>query len=279
MEATDGKTLVGHVAGVWRYPVKSMQGERLERSALGPGGLEGDRRFAVIDAETGRVASAKNTRKWAGLLDLRAELRDGVLVVTLPGGSELRMGRDDLDGALSDRLGRPVALRDAPPAFAAIEVQWPDVAGLPNAGTEAVEGLPAGGFFDLAPLHLLTTASLRRLRELAPASDFDPRRFRPNVVVETLSTVSGFVEAGWVGRTVVIGGAPLSVTAPCSRCVMTTLAQPGLPADQQVLRAAVAHNAAAVGVYASTDRAGSLAVGQPVWVAGTDSARDTGLRI
>lgn len=267
MEATEGRTLVGHVAEIWRYPVKSMQGERLERAALGPGGLTGDRRFAVIDTETGRVASAKNPRKWAGLLDLRAELHDGVLVVALPDGSELRTGRDDIDAELSNRLGRPVALRDAPPASAAIEIQWPDVAGLASAGSETVEGLPAGGFFDLAPLHLLTTASLRRFRELVPASDFDPRRFRPNVVIQTVPSRAGFVEAGWVGRTVVVGEASLSVTDPCSRCVMTTLAQSGLVADQQVLRAAVAHNAAEVGVYAQGRHAGSLAVGDPVWVA------------
>jgi uncharacterized protein len=271
----EGRTLVGHVTEIRRYPVKSMQGERLERAALGPNGIDGDRRFAVIDAETGRVASAKNPRKWAGLLDLRAELRDGVLVVTAPDGSELRSDRDDLDAALSRLFGRPVILRNVPPATAAIEIQWPDVAGLPNAGSESVEGLPPGGFFDLAPLHLLTTASLRHFRELAPASDFDPRRFRPNLVVEPLPSLVGFVEAEWVGRTVVVGEMPLSVTAPCSRCVMTTLAQPGLPADQLVLRAAVAHNAAVVGVYASVGRTGALAFGDPVWVVGSGAASGT----
>ena len=254
------------VAALWRYPVKSMQGERLDRATLGPGGLDGDRRFAVIDTETGRVASAKNPRKWAGLLDLSAELRDGVLVLTAPDGSEVRNDRDDLDAELSKRLGRPVTLRATPPGAAAIEIEWPDVAGLPNARSESVEGLPAGGFFDLAPLHLLTTATLRHFCELAPASDFDARRFRPNIVIETLPSWAGFVEAGWVGRTVVIGGASLRVTAPCSRCVMTTLAQPGLPADQQVLRTAVAHSAATVGVYAGSTHEGVVVEGQPVWV-------------
>lgn len=266
MEPGDRRTLVGHVAEIRRYPVKSMQGERLDRATLGPGGLEGDRRFAVIDTATGRVASAKNPRKWAGLLDVRAELRDGALVIILPDGSELRNGRADLDAVLSRLLGRPVALRDAPPASAEIEIHWPDVAGLPNGDSESVEGLPAGRFFDLAPLHLLTTASLRRFGELAPASDFDLRRFRPNIVIETAPSWAGFVEAGWVGRTVMVGGGSLNVTAPCSRCVMTTLAQSGLPADQRVLRAAVAHNAATVGVYAKSDHAGAVAVGEAVWL-------------
>ena len=189
------------------------------------------------------------------------------MVIILPNGSELRNARDDLDAVLSRLLGRPVALRDTPPASAAIEIQGPDVPGLSHAGSASVEGLPAGGFFDLAPLHLLTTASLRRFRDLAPASDFDLRRFRPNIVIETTPSWAGFVEAGWVGRTVTVGGVPLHVTAPCSRCVMTTLAQPGLPADQQVLRAAVAHTGATVGVYASSSGAGSVGVGDPVWVA------------
>lgn len=195
------------------------------------------------------------------------ERRDGVLVVTTPDGSKVRQGRDDLDTILSQLLDRSVTIRDSPPAAATIEIVWPNVPGLHDPGSESVEGLAPGGFFDLAPPHLVTTATLRRLRELTPTSDFDARRFRPNVVVETVPSLNGFVEAGWVGRTVVVGDTPLSVTAPCSRCVMTTLAQPGLRANQQVLRAAVAHNAAAVGVYATTDVNGEVAASMPVWVA------------
>jgi uncharacterized protein YcbX len=265
MNPTEGRTLVGHVAEVRRYPVKSMQGETLSRASIGPDGIDGDRRFAVIDAETGHVASAKNPRKWAGLLDLRAELRDGVLLVTAPDGVEYRSDRNDLAAVLSRLLGREVTLRGSPLASAAIEIEWPDVPGLPNAGTESVEGLPAGSYFDLAPIHVLTTASLRRFRELTPDSDFDPRRFRPNVVIETLPELIGFAESAWVGRALLLGDVRLDVTAGCSRCVMTTLAQPGLSADPQILRAAVAHNAATVGVYARAER-GEVAAGTPVWV-------------
>src|SRR5689334_23539970 len=159
MMATERGTLVGHVAEVRRYPVKSMQGETLARAWVGPDGIEGDRRFAVIDAATGRVASAKNPRKWAGLLGLRAELRDGVLVVAAPDGTEYRTDRDDLGAELTRRLGRPVALRGSPTPSAAIEIVWPDVVGLPKAGTESVERLPASGYFDLGPVHFLTTAT------------------------------------------------------------------------------------------------------------------------
>jgi uncharacterized protein len=266
MNPTDGRTLVGHIAEVRRYPVKSMQGETLAQVGIGPEGLDGDRRFAVIDAETGRVASAKNPRKWAGLLNIRAELRDGALFLTAPDGSEYRSDRDDLDAVLSRIVGRSVTLRGSPLATAAIEIEWPSVPGLPSAGTESVESLPSGGYFDLAPVHILTTATLHRFRDLASGCDFDPRRFRPNIVIETVPELIGFVESGWVGRTLVTGNVRLEVTALCSRCVMTTLAQPGLTADPQILRAVVAHGSAAVGVYARAEQAGEVTTGVPVWV-------------
>ena len=266
MNAT--RTRIGTVAGLRRYPVKSMQGERLPRVAVGPGGVDGDRRFAVIDAETGRVASAKNPRKWAALLDHRAEWRDGVLSVSPPDGPHFRSDRDDLGAALSGLLGRAVVVSGTPAAGAAIEVHWPAVAGLAGAGTEAVEELPAGRYVDLAPVHLITTATLARLAALAPDSRFDERRFRPNVLIETGPGVTGFAENAWVGRTVVLGAARLRVAGPCSRCVMTTLPQAGLPADAGVLRAVVKHNAAAAGVYAAAEGVAEMAVGDAVWLEG-----------
>jgi uncharacterized protein YcbX len=257
---------VGHVAEIYRYPVKSMQGERLARVSFGPDGLDGDRRFAVIDAETGRVASAKKPRKWAGLLHLRAELRDGVLAVTAADGAEYRSDRHDLDAILSGLLGRSVTLRGPPLAPGSIEVEWPDIPGHPNAASESVEELPAGGYFDLAPVHLLTSATLQRFHDLAPNGGFDTRRFRPNVVVETLPVLSGFVERDWVGGALRIGDSPLRVSTLCSRCVMTTLSQPGLPADPGVLRAVAAHNAVNAGAYVIPAGTGQLVVGDPVWL-------------
>ena len=138
--------------------------------------------------------------------------------------------------------------------------------GLTNAGSESIETLPAGGYFDLAPIHLLTSATLRRFRELAPDCDFEPQRFRPNVVIETLPIFSGFVERDWVGRTLLVGDTPLQVSALCSRCVMTTLSHGNLPVDPQVLRAIVAHNAASAGAYAIPAGNGELAAGDPIWL-------------
>ncbi|MBA4190925.1 MAG: MOSC domain-containing protein [Planctomycetaceae bacterium] len=270
MTRSENRTLVGHISEICRYPVKSMQGESPANVRIGPEGLEADRRFAVIDTETGHVASAKNPRKWRSLLDLRAELHDGVLVITAQNGKIFRSDHADFEIELSRYLCRAVTVRGTPLPSPAIEIHWPDLPGMPNAGSDSVEGLPAGGFFDLAPIHLLTTATLRQFRELVPGCGFDSRRFRPNLVIETLPGVTGFVENAWVGRTVVIGDLALSITAPCSRCVMTTLSHSGLSADQQVLRAAVTHNSAIVGVYGSTLRGGLVSVGDPVWLVDSD---------
>jgi uncharacterized protein YcbX len=136
------------------------------------------------------------------------------------------------------------------------------VAGLPFAGTDTEETLPAGSFCDLAPVHLLTTGTLDFLRQQHPAGRFEPGRFRPNLLVETPPDAIGFVEDRWVGRVLAVGDTVrLRVTARSSRCVMTTLAQPGLPADAGVLRAVVAANAAHAGVYAEVIRPGEVREG------------------
>lgn len=119
--------------------------------------------------------------------------------------------------------------------------------------------LPEGTFFDCAVVHVLTTATLERLRELYPAGRFEVRRFRPNIVVETDAGVNDFVENEWIGRTLAIGDTVrLSITRPCSRCVMTTLPQADLPRDHGILRAAAQHNQAHVGVYAAVVQGGTV---------------------
>jgi uncharacterized protein YcbX len=125
--------------------------------------------------------------------------------------------------------------------------------------------LPEGTFFDCAVVHLLTTATVNRLRELYPEGRFEVRRFRPNIVVETAGGVKAFVENGWIGRTLALGNAVrLSVSGPCPRCVMTTLPQGDLAKDPGILRAAAQHNHANVGLYASVVRGGTVRRGDAV---------------
>jgi MOSC domain-containing protein len=256
------------VQSLWRYPVKSMLGEELASCEIGERGLAGDRAFALVDATDGKVASAKNPRKWARLFECRAKYVEGsgAARVTLPDGRTVRTDDSGASEALSRALGRPATLQSRAPESPILEEFWledgPDGRSLTD---EAIAGgSPAGTFFDYAVVHLVTTATLDRLSELYPDGRFDERRFRPNVLV-AVAEESGFVENDWVGKTVAIGDAVrLAVAEPCSRCVMTTLAQEDLPADAGILRTAARHNslvggeargpdgkyAASVGVYA-----------------------------
>lgn len=257
--------LVGRVRANWRYPVKSMQGERLTHAEFTPAGVSGDRRFAVVDAATGKVASAKNPKKWGELLACSARLDDhGRLRIVLPDGCELVGDDPAVHASLSTLFGRLVELRAAH-AGGSIEVTWPAVPGLPLAGTDTEETLPVGSFCDLAPVHLISTSTLEQLRQVHPAGQFEPGRFRPNLIVETPPDVAGFVEDSWVGRVLAVGDTGrLRVTTSSSRCVMTTLAQPGLPADAGVLRTIVAANAAHAGVYAEVIEPGKVREGDEI---------------
>jgi uncharacterized protein YcbX len=164
-------------------------------------------------------------------------------------------------------LGRQVAVGSALPNVrtAAAEEYWPDIEGLEHRDTVTDFGLPEGTFFDCAVVHLLTTATLDRLRVLYPQGRFEVRRFRPNIVIETADDERDFVENSWVGRILAIGDAVrLSITGPCPRCVMTTLPQGDLPKDTGILRAAAQHNKANVGVYASVLQGGKVRRGESV---------------
>lgn len=262
--------------GLHRYPVKSMAGEALSEATVAPGsGVAGDRAHAVLDVETGKVASAKHPKRWGSLLACRARLVDpadarGPVTIDLPGGAA-RSDHDDFDDRLSAAFGRSARLIAAPPALATYAQVKP--------GSERVGSTPlaigsgSGTFFDVAPIHLVTTASLERLAALRPASSFAVGRFRPNLVIETPD--AGFVEDDWVGRIVAIGDhMRLCITDPCPRCVMVTLAHDGITADPGALRAAAEHHlrffpllarkVASVGVYASVVRGGVVRVGDPV---------------
>ena len=269
----------GSVAGLWRYPVKSMLGEELNDAEVTERGLLGDRRFAVIDAATGKVAGAKNPRKWGNFLDFRAAyveppqpgLELPEVRLTLPDGTAVTSGQPGLPQILSRVLGREVAFAAAQPAGESggtAEEYWPDVEGLDLRDSVTDFDLPAGTFFDVAVVHLLTTATIDRLRALYPPGRFEVRRFRPNIVVSTGPEEEGFAEDGWIGHTVAIGGqARLRITGACSRCVMTTLQQGDLPKDSGILRTAAQNNHVNVGVYADVIVGGPIRRGDPVTVA------------
>jgi uncharacterized protein YcbX len=272
-----GRVQVGSVVALWRYPVKSMMGEELNSCEVTDRGLLGDRRFAVVDRSTGKVGGAKNPRKWGNFFDFRAAYAEppktGARVspvrITLPDGTVVTSEQADLEQVLSRAFGRDVAFQEARPgdgpAGATAEEYWPDMAGLDYRDTVTDFEMPAGTFFDIAVVHLLTTATINHLRALYPQGRFETRRFRPNIVISALGEEQGFAENDWVGRTVAIGGnVRLAITEPCPRCVMITLPQGDLPKDSGILRTAAQHNGVNVGVYASVLSGGTIRRGDPV---------------
>jgi len=263
------------VVSLWRYLVKSMMGEELNAAEITERGLVGDRQFAVVDAATGKVAGAKNPRKWGNFFDFRAAYVEPpetgqklpAVRVTLPDGAVVTSEQPDVEQILSKALGREVKLAQAPGnggvSSVTAEEYWPDIEGLDHRDTVTDWELPAGTFFDLAIVHILTTSTLDRLRELYPRGRFEVRRFRPNIVVTT--DEPGFAENDWIGRTVSIGdGVLLRITGACPRCVMTTLPQGDLPKDAGILRTAAQENQANVGVYADVVKSGAIRRGDSV---------------
>src|SRR3970040_578319 len=262
----------GTITSLWRDPVKSMMGEELNASLVTERGVLGDRAFALVDRETGKVVSAKEPRKWARMFEFRSAYVEppggnGLppVRIMLPDGTIVTSDLPELTEIVSRELGREVALAASAPDAPSLEEYWPDIEGLALREVVTDEAMPPGTFFDLAVVHVLTTATIDHLRELYPEGRFEVRRFRPNVVVATEER--GFVENDWAGATVAIGDeVRLEVTGPCPRCVMTTLPQGDLPKDPGILRAAAKNNSANVGVYAPVARGGSVRRGDPVRV-------------
>lgn len=249
-----------------------MMGEEINASDVSERGLLGDRAFALLDLETGKVVSAKNPRKWAKIFDFRAAFVEPPALgsplppvrITLPGGSFASSDDADLSQQLSAILGRETAFRPAGVERPSLEEYWPDMEDLDHRGMITDEAMPPGTFFDGATVHLLTTSTLDRMREAYPNGRFEVRRFRPNVVIHA-ADLSGFIENDWIGRILAIGEKVLlKVTRPCPRCVMTTLPQGDLPADSGILRTAAKHNRAKAGVYANVERGGRVVRGDEV---------------
>jgi uncharacterized protein YcbX len=245
------------LAEIWRYPVKSMQGERLEQALLADYGLLGDRVYAIRDAETGYIASAKHPRKWQALLNCHARFvappsqaqPTPPVLITLPNSATVHSADPDGDRALSAAFGRPVQLVNRAPAQPLREANRAPVDS--SDSTEAIRqeplalAAPVGTFFDYAVVHLITTATLARLQAACAEANFAVRRFRPNLVLHTPTQAFGFIENDWLGQRLSIGASQLDLIDPCPRCLVTTLAQPDLLPDSRVLRTVAALNAVA----------------------------------
>jgi uncharacterized protein len=258
---------IGCVAEVWRYPVKSMMGEEIDHAYVTPHGMLGDRAYALIDRATGKVASAKNPRKWPGLFGFKAAYcappapPDEIppVMIALPDSGLFRSDLPGLDRALTNALDREVSLKRGAPEQVTLEEYWPDMDDLAHRDAVTDEAMPPATFFDCAPIHLLTTATLAKLSSLYPEGSFVVRRFRPNLVIAMDDGEASFAEQSWVGRTIAIGReVRLKVTIGTGRCVMTTLPQGDLPRDLGILKTAVKHNGGQIGVYATVVKGGTV---------------------
>ena len=273
---------LGVVEELWRYPVKSMLGEQLTTTEITESGLVGDRAYALRDVSDGKIATAKNPRKWPNLFLYSAVLA-GTPVgekmpparIILPDGTTISTEQSDATRILSAALKREVRLekigggKQGAPASEkeTSEEYWLDMEGLEHRDTVTDFNLPRGTFFDTGMVHVLTTATLDRLHEFYREGFFATPRFRPNVVVRTPDSSHGFVEDTWLGRTIAIGErVHLQIDLNCARCVMTTLAQGALPKDPGILRTAAQHNRVNVGVYASVLQGGMIQRGDAVWL-------------
>ena len=267
------RAATGTVVSLWRYPVKSMLGEELNSSNVTERGLVGDRAYAIIDLKTGKVASAKNPRKWGRLFDFRSvfieppqAIEDIPRVrITFPDGTHFFSDQADIDYSLSKVLGQNVRLMRASLEKPSYEEYWPDIDGLAQREKVTDETMPSQTFFDIGVIHLLTTSTINRLRELYPEGRFEVRRFRPNIVMESASGEKEFIENLWIGKNIMIGEEiVLRVTGACTRCVMTTLPQGDLPKDLGILRTVATYNQVTAGVYVSVHRGGTIRRGDPV---------------
>jgi uncharacterized protein YcbX len=226
---------IGRVAALWRYPVKSMRGERMSALEFDERGGIADRQFAIRDAE-GKFGSGKNTRRFRridGLFGFRASLRGDTPMIEFPNGPMMSGDNPDIHRALSLALGQEVTLaREA-----------------------------AVSHFDQAPVHLVTSASLEWLRTRLPNSQIDPRRFRPNIVIEAPDGPA-LVEESWIGCTLGFGDRlRLRISHRAERCVMVTNEQENLANDPGVLRELAQFKDACFGVYAEVLDRGEARLG------------------
>ncbi len=276
-----------HVSQLWRYPVKSMIGGRVESIEIDDLGIVGDRTWAVRDLERGGIRGGK---KIGSLMRLVAhDVDDGHVEMTLADGSTVRTSDPDVDDRVSASLGHRVRLERLRPADdldhyrrgapdtddMMVELRGmfgreadeplPDLSVFPPAVAEFES--PPGTYYDAFPLLLMTEAALTALARALPESNADIRRFRPSIVIDTGddgsdASTPGHPEFDWTGRRAMIGSATIEFVVPCPRCVMVTREiSAEIPGDRGVLRHIVRDLGQHVGVYATIVTPGIVHVG------------------
>jgi uncharacterized protein len=295
---TEVDEMAVRVTEIWRYPVKSMGGERVDAVAVGERGVHADRMWAVRDPALGAITTARRLppllRCTARYAQDPADLPAGPghapeVMIRLPSGDEVSSSAPDVHGRLSAVVNAEVRLERLPPLTEKERHRAPretkasmrahfglaDDEPLPDLSVFPLRKLaelsryvtPVGSYVDAYPLHLITLTSLATMAAYAPSADFDVRRFRPNLVLDT-GDGDGLPENAWCNGELEAPATTLKAEIPCLRCVMPTREQIGLHADPDVLRTVAAHADRCLGIYASVERPGRISVGDELHISG-----------
>jgi uncharacterized protein YcbX len=239
----------GQVAALWRYPVSSMAGERLDFAPVQHSGVVGDRIWGVVDASSERIASPGREKNFIKVPHGHARFRGTGVEVSSDGRDWAAPDDKGVLDALSALFGFPASLRPFQPAGEA-------------------------GFrprYEHAPIHLITTAAMRTLQRALPESVIDERRFRPNILVELPDGPEPIPENGWIGREIRIGDLVLRGREPCGRCGFITIEQDGLPLDVEVLRTIVRQHSRNFGIYCDVISPGEIRTGDVLAIGGREA--------
>ena len=287
--------IIGTVKEVWRYPVKSMFGERVSQASIEKMGMPEDRAWALRDEESGEIVGGK---KIPGIMTLRARYTqsprgsfdkgaDTPTEILFPDGRVMASSDPYISAALSMYLGRRVSLCRRLPAsekehYALAhtpsvqqtryalgirpEEDNPDLSSfsLGLLATLSRYATPPGTYYDVYPLHFLTTASLAAMREHYPDGDFRVERYRPSFVIETVPELTGLVENSLRGARLKIGDCIIHCDHPTIRCSMPGAAQPGMAADPAIPMTVMRHADRHLGAYATPRVNGTISEGDTV---------------
>jgi len=233
----DGKNeFVGKVKEIRRFPVKSILGETLQSVSIDKRGLIGDRLWAIKNMN-GKFGSGKTTRRFQqmdGLFNYKARYEDITPIVTMPDGTDYRGDDININVKLSEWLGYQVTL----------------------AREESIS------HFDEGPISIITTSALQKVSQDL-GEPVDPRRFRANLLIETVST--GCLEDDWVDKLIQVGSSViLRIVAPLQRCIMVNNSQEELKADTRLFRYLVNNYESTFGVWAKVEGFGDINIGDNI---------------
>lgn len=239
----------GTIKELWRYPVSSVAGEKMEVLEVTASGVTGDRLLCLVDTGNGQPAAPEKEPRWRPALFLSSRLRNDTAELGFPDGHSMAVTHPLIHNRLDHHFGFPVSVRryesNHDPNYGKLDF--------------------AVNRYAPSPVNLLSTSTLNQLSRLVPGAEIDSRRFRPTLLVETDQS-QGFVEHQLLGRVLLFNNLAIRIVEETKRCGMTMIAQPGLKEEPEILRNIVRSNRRNLGVYCSPETAGTMSVGDCIFV-------------